>query len=89
MKNVIIGVDHHKLSATIEVVDRHDELFATGRFSTDQASHAAIRTLRRAGPGILGRCRGVGDHVDAGFRGDLGSGGLARLAICGRGHRDD
>ena len=48
MAQVIIGVDPHKLSATIEVVDRpRDSCSASGRFSTDQAGYAAMRELRR------------------------------------------
>lgn len=37
MTTVIIGVDPHKLSATIEVVDRHEKLLGSARFRTDQA----------------------------------------------------
>ena len=37
MTKVIIGVDPHKLSATIEVVDRNEKLLGPGRFGTDQA----------------------------------------------------
>ncbi len=36
MTKVFIGVDPHKVSATIEVVDRHEKLLGTGRFRTDQ-----------------------------------------------------
>ena len=43
MTNVFIGVDPHKLSATIEVVDDHEIVLATGRFSTDKAGYAAMR----------------------------------------------
>jgi transposase len=43
MKKVIIGVDPHKLLATIEVVDDHETVLATGRFSTDKAGYAAMR----------------------------------------------
>ena len=35
MEQVIIGVDPHKLSATIEVVDAHEALLGSGRFTTD------------------------------------------------------
>ncbi|MDF2735430.1 MAG: family transposase [Chloroflexota bacterium] len=37
MTKVIIGVDPHKLSAPIEVVDDHEKLLGSGRFDTDQA----------------------------------------------------
>jgi transposase len=43
MKQIIIGVDPHKLSATIEVVDRHENVLASGRFATDKAGYAAMR----------------------------------------------
>ena len=43
MAQVFIGVDPHKLSATIEVVDERETVLATGRFSTDKAGYAAMR----------------------------------------------
>jgi transposase len=43
MKQVIIGVDPHKLSATIEVVDRREKVLAAGRFDTDKSGYAAMR----------------------------------------------
>ncbi len=43
MAEVIIGVDPHKLSATIEVLDSHETVLATGRFGTDKAGYAAMR----------------------------------------------
>ena len=43
MASVIIGVDPHKLSATIEVVDDSETVLATGRFGTDKAGYAAMR----------------------------------------------
>ena len=43
MARVFIGVDPHKLSATIEVVDDREPVLATGRFATDKAGYAAMR----------------------------------------------
>jgi transposase len=43
MARVFIGVDPHRLSATIEVVDDHETVLATGRFATDKAGYAAMR----------------------------------------------
>ena len=43
MTKVFIGVDPHRLSATIEVVDHHETVLATGRFPTDKAGYAAMR----------------------------------------------
>ncbi|WP_220794060.1 IS110 family transposase [Nocardioides pelophilus] len=40
---MFIGVDPHKLSATIEVVDAQEKVLATGRFDTDKAGYAAMR----------------------------------------------
>jgi transposase len=50
MAKVIIGVDPHKLSATIEVVDRHEKLLGSGRFSTDQGGYTAMRTYAKTWP---------------------------------------
>ncbi len=50
MKQVVIGVDPHKLSATIEVVDRAEQLLGSGRFLTDRAGYAAMRSYARAWP---------------------------------------
>jgi len=43
MEKVIIGVDPHKLSSTIEVVDRHEKVLTSGRFATDKVGYAAMR----------------------------------------------
>ena len=43
MEKIVIGVDPHKLSATIEVVDHHERVLASGRFGTDKAGYAAMR----------------------------------------------
>ena len=43
MARVFIGVDPHKLSATIEVVDDRETVLATGRFATDKAGYTAMR----------------------------------------------
>src|SRR6187397_2372571 len=43
MARVFIGVDPHKPSATIEVVDDTERVLTTGRFGTDKAGYAAMR----------------------------------------------
>lgn len=43
MKKIIIGVDPHKLSATIEAVDDREQVLASGRFTTDKTGYAAMR----------------------------------------------
>jgi transposase len=50
MEKIVIGVDPHKLSATIEVVDHHEKMLASGRFSTDKTSYAAMRKHVAAWP---------------------------------------
>jgi transposase len=50
MQQIIIGVDPHKLSATIEVVDKHEQRLGSGRFTTDRAGYAAMRTYARSWP---------------------------------------
>jgi len=50
MEQVIIGVDPHKLSATIEVVDQREELLGSGRFTTDRSGYAAMRAYVKSWP---------------------------------------
>ena len=50
LEQVVIGVDPHKLSATIEVVDGHERMLGSGRFATDRAGYAAMRMYAKAWP---------------------------------------
>jgi transposase len=50
MEKIVIGVDPHKLSATIEVIDHHERVLASGRFATDKAGYAAMRKHVSAWP---------------------------------------
>src|ERR687891_1109938 len=50
MEQVFIGVDPHKLSATIEIVDQHENLLGSGRFTTDRAGYTAMRTYAKTWP---------------------------------------
>jgi transposase len=59
MEQVIIGVDPHKLSATIEVVDGQERLLGSGRFSTDQAGYAALRRYVSQFPGRVWAVEGA------------------------------
>jgi hypothetical protein len=59
MARVFIGVDPHKLSATIEVVDDRETVLATGRFGTDKAGYAATRRNVAGFPDRLWRWRAV------------------------------
>jgi transposase len=55
-KAVIIGVDPHKLSVTIEVVDHDAKVLGKGRYKTDKAGYAALqRYVSRFGEGAEDR----------------------------------
>ena len=48
MKSVVIGVDPHKMSVTIEVVDHREQLLGSSRFGTDKTGYAAmVRYVRQ------------------------------------------
>jgi len=70
LEHVIIGVDPHKLSATIEVVDGHERMLGSGRFATDRAGYAAMRMYAKAWPArvwAVEGANGVGRRIK--FRG--------------------
>jgi hypothetical protein len=46
MARVFIGVEPHKLSATIEVIDDKEMVLATGRFTTDKAGYGRSACAR-------------------------------------------
>ena len=50
MDRVIIGVDPHKLSVTIEARDNREILRATGRFATDARSYRQLLQVARQWP---------------------------------------
>jgi hypothetical protein len=52
---VIIGVDPHKASVTIEVRDRREVLRATGRFPMDKAGYRQLLATSGSGRGGPGR----------------------------------
>jgi transposase len=47
MESVVVAVDPHKRSVTIEVIDRQECLLGTGRFATDKAGFAAMRSYAK------------------------------------------
>jgi transposase len=63
---VIIGMDPHKRSATIEVIDAHEKVLAQARFGTDtdgyKAMLAAGRRYRSRTWAVEG-CNGIGRHI--------------------------
>ena len=64
--SVIIGMDPHKRSATIEVIDDRARVLAAGRYGTDKVGYAE---MLKAGRKFAGRvwavegCNGVGRHI--------------------------
>jgi transposase len=66
---VIIGMDPHKSSATIEVIDERGQVIGRGRFGTDRAGYAAMLAHgRRHGERVwavwaVEGCRGIGQHI--------------------------
>jgi transposase len=63
---VIIGMDPHKRSATIEVIDERGNVLAAGRYGTDKAGYAQMITAgRRFGGRVwaIEGCNGAGRHI--------------------------
>jgi transposase len=58
-KGVIIGVDPHKMSVTIEVVDTHERLLGRRRFDTTNAGYAAMRRYVKQWPTRLWAVEGA------------------------------
>ncbi len=63
---VIIGMDPHKRSATIEVVDERGTALSRGRFGTDEAGYAGMLAAgRRFTERVwaVEGCNGIGRHI--------------------------
>jgi transposase len=63
---IIIGMDPHKRSATIEVVDEQARVLAKGRYGTDKAGYAQMLAAGRKFPGrvwAVEGCNGIGKHI--------------------------
>jgi transposase len=63
---VIIGMDPHKRSATIEVVDDWGGVLAVGRYGTDKAGYGEMLAAGRLWPGrvwAVEGCNGIGRHI--------------------------
>ena len=59
---VIVGIDPHKRSATIEIVDECGQKMTTGRYCTDNAGYAEILQAGRRFPGVGVGGRGLQRH---------------------------
>ena len=63
---VIIGMDPHKRSATIEVIDERGRVLTSSRFATDTAGYKAMLTEGRRFPErvwAVEGCNGIGKHL--------------------------
>jgi len=63
---VIIGVDPHKLSATIEVLDDRENVLGGGRFGTDRDGYRQMLATARRWPDrvwAVEGCNGIGRHL--------------------------
>lgn len=66
MGRVIIGMDPHKRSATIEVINDREKVLEQGRFGTDTAGYQAMLTLGRGHKDrvwAVEGCNGIGKHI--------------------------
>jgi transposase len=66
MSRVMIGMDPHKRSATIEIIDEHEQVLAHGRFGTDTNGYRAMLAAGRRFPErvwAVEGCAGIGRHI--------------------------
>ncbi|GAA4562567.1 IS110 family transposase [Micromonospora coerulea] len=66
MGQVIIGMDPHKRSATIEIINDREKVLAQGRFGTDRDGYRAMLKLGRqhkARVWAVEGCNGIGRHI--------------------------
>ena len=66
MGRVVIGMDPHKRSATIEVIDERERVLAKGRYSTDSDGYRKMLAAGRQHPvrvWAVEGCGGIGRHV--------------------------
>ncbi|MGI5238911.1 IS110 family transposase [Dactylosporangium sp. CA-139066] len=66
MSRVVIGMDPHKRSATIEVIDQHENVLARGRYGTDTDGYAQLLAAGRRFPDrtwAVEGCAGIGRHI--------------------------
>lgn len=66
MSRVVIGVDQHQRSATIEVVDIREKTLEQGRFGTDNDGYRRMLEAGRRRPDrvcAVEGCNGAGKHL--------------------------
>ena len=63
---VVIGMDPHKRSATIEVMTGDETIVGGGRFATDRDGFAAMTRYAKQWPNrvwAIEGCQGIGRHI--------------------------
>ncbi|MBM0259889.1 IS110 family transposase [Micromonospora sp. 4G55] len=66
MGQVIIGMDPHKRSATIEIINNREKILAQGRFTTDRDGYRTMLNLGRQHKDRIWAvegCNGIGRHI--------------------------
>ncbi|WP_406070020.1 IS110 family transposase [Micromonospora sp. NBC_01638] len=66
MGRVIIGMDPHKRSATIEIINDREQILAQGRFGTDRDGYQAMLKVGRQNKDrvwAVEGCNGIGRHI--------------------------
>jgi transposase len=66
MGRVVIGMDPHKRSATIEVIDERERVLSRGRYPTDTEGYARMLAAGRLFPARMWAvegCAGIGRHI--------------------------
>ncbi|RKR85886.1 transposase [Micromonospora pisi] len=66
MGRVIIGMDPHKRSATIEIINDREQILAQGRFATDRDGYQAMLKVGRQHKDrvwAVEGCSGIGRHI--------------------------
>ena len=66
MRHVIIGMDPHKRSATIEIIDDRQKVLFQGRFGTDRDGYKAMLAAGRKFKDrvwAVEGCNGIGRHI--------------------------
>jgi transposase len=70
---VVIGMDPHKRSATIEVMTAQEAIVGGGRFGTDRDGYRAMLQYAKRWPGrvwAIEGCQGIGRHIAVRLLGD-------------------
>jgi hypothetical protein len=88
MERVVMGMDPHKRSATIEVMACEETVVGGGRYGTDRDGYAAMLRYARQWPNrawAIEGCTGIGRHLATRLLPD-GEASSTSRRNCPRGH---